>query len=94
MSDTLSDDPKIERLIALAERLIVALEGDITALKAGNPAAMPSMDPEVQKLSVLYGREAQNFDIRIAKSARPDLRQRFLAVTAKFREVLKLHARL
>jgi hypothetical protein len=90
----MNDEPKIERLIALAERLIVALEGDITALKAGNPAAMPSMDPAVQKLSVLYGREAQNFDIRTAKSAPPDLRQRFLVITAKFRDVLKLHARM
>ena len=90
----MNDEPKIERLITLAERLIVALEGDIAALKAGTPAAMPSMDPEVQKLSVLYGREAQNFDIRIAKAARPDLRTRFVTITAKFREVLQLHARM
>ena len=90
----MNDEPKIERLIAMAERLITALEGDIAALKAGQPAAMPSMDPEVQKLSVLYGREAQNFDIRIAKSARQELRLRFLAITAKFRDVLQLHARL
>jgi len=90
----MNDEPRIERLIALAERLIVALEGDITALKAGNPAAMPSMNPEVQKLSVLYGREAQNFDIRLAKSARQELCVRFLAITAKFRDVLKLHARM
>ncbi len=91
---SMSDEPRIERLIALAGRLIAALEGDIAALKAGTPSAMPSMDPEIQKLSVLYGREAQNFDIRIAKAARPDLCHRFLAITAKFRDVLKLHARL
>ena len=30
----------------------------------------------------------------IAKSARPDLRHRFLSITAKFRDVLKLHARM
>ena len=94
MSTVLSDEPRIERLIALAERLTTALEGDIAALKAGTPAAMPSMNPEVQKLSVLYGREAQNFDIRLAKSARSDLCLRFLAITAKFRDVLKLHARM
>jgi hypothetical protein len=89
-----NDEPKIERLIVMAERLITALEGDIAALKAGTPTAMPSMNPEVQKLSVLYGREAQNFDIRIAKSAREELRHRFLAITAKFRDVLQLHARM
>ena len=75
MSETkLQDAPRIERLIALAERLIVALEADIAALKAGKPGDMQSLDPEIQKLSVLYGREAQNFDIRIAKAAPPSLR--------------------
>src|ERR1700722_14520826 len=90
----MNDDPKIERLIAMAERLIVALESDIAALKAGTPFRMVSMDPEVQKLSIIYGREAQNFDIRIAKAAPVALRTRFLTITAKFRDVLQLHARM
>jgi len=95
MSETkLEDTPRIERLIMLAERLVVALEADIAALKAGKPTEMQSMDPEIQKLSVIYGREAQNFDIRIAKAAPPSLRERFLLITAQFRDVLKLHARM
>jgi hypothetical protein len=95
MSETkLQDAPRMERLISLAERIVVALEADIAALKAGKPGEMQSLDPEIQKLSVLYGREAQNFDIRIAKSAPPSLRERFLLATAKFRDVLQLHARM
>ena len=94
MSNNLQDAPRIERLISLAERLVEVLEADIAALKAGKPGDMKSMDPENQKLSALYGREAQNFDMRIAKSAPPSLRQRFMAVTGKFREVLQLHARM
>ncbi|HXS05940.1 MAG TPA: hypothetical protein VN723_04055 [Rhizomicrobium sp.] len=94
MSNTLEDAPRMERLISLAEKLVTVLEADIAALKAGKPGEMKSMDPENQKLSVLYGREAQNFDIRIAKSAPVSLRQRFMAITAKFREVLQLHARM
>jgi hypothetical protein len=90
----MNDDPKIERLITMAERLIAALESDITALKAGTPSRMVSMDPEIQKLSVIYGREAQNFDVRIARAAPLPLRTRFLTITAKFREVLQLHARM
>ena len=90
----MQDEPKIERLIAMAERLIVALESDIAALKKGTPSQMVSLDPEIQKLSVIYGREAQNFDMRIAKSAPAPLRNRFLAITAKFRDVLQLHARM
>ena len=95
MSETkLEDGPRIERLIALAERLVVALEGDIAALKAGKPGDMKSLDPEIQKLTAIYSREAQNFDIRIAKSAPPSLRERFMVITARFREILQLHARM
>ena len=90
----IADAPRIERMIALAEQLVTALEADIAALKAGKPQALVTADPEVQKLTLLYTREAQGFDPRIAQNAAPSLRQRFLAVTAKFREVLQLHARL
>ena len=93
MSDV-QDVPRIERLITMAERLVAALEADIDALKAGKPADMKSMTPEIQRLSALYGREAQNFDVRIAKSAPPTLRAKFVAITTKFREVLMLHARI
>jgi len=92
--EKLEDTPRIERLISLAERLITALESDIAELKNGRTATLKTNDPEIQKLTALYGREAQNFDPRIAQSAPPTLRQRFLTITAKFREVLQLHARM
>jgi hypothetical protein len=90
----MTDPDRIERMISLAERLVTVLESDIAALKSGNPAALQSADPEVQKLTAQYGREAQNFDIRIAQAAPVSLRTRFMTVTAKFREVLQLHTRL
>jgi hypothetical protein len=90
----MNDEPRIERLIGLAERLIAALENDIAALKAGKPQGLSAADPEFQRLTVVYGREAQGFDIRIAQNARAELRARFLAITGKFREVLRLHARM
>jgi hypothetical protein len=90
----LEDAPRIERLISLAERIIAALESDIAALQNGRTATLSTNDPEIQKLTALYGREAQGFDPRIAESAPPTLRQRFVAITAKFREVLQLHARM
>ena len=95
MSDVKPQDtPRIERLIAMAERLIVALESDIAALKDGRPQALATNEPEIQRLTAQYGLEAQNFDPRIAQSAPPTLRQRFIAITAKFREVLQLHTRM
>ncbi len=90
----MKDDSRIERLISLAERIIAALETDIAILKDGGNQALATADPEIQKLTVIYGREAQGFDPRIAQSAPGPLRQRFIAITAKFREVLQLHARM
>ena len=90
----MEDTPRIERLIMLAEKLVVALESDIAELKVGRTTTLQTNDPEIQKLTALYTREAQGFDPRIAQSAPPTLRQRFMAVTAKFREVLQMHARM
>jgi hypothetical protein len=90
----MEDSPRIERLIMLAEKLVVALESDIAQLKNGRTTTLKTNDPEVQKLTALYTREAQGFDPRIAQSAPPTLRQRFMAITAKFREVLQMHARM
>ena len=90
----MKDDSRIERLISLAERIISALEGDIAALKNGRTAALSTNDPEIQNLTAVYGREAKGFDVRLAQNAAPSLRQRFFAITAKFREVLQLHARM
>jgi hypothetical protein len=90
----MEDGARIERLIAMAERLVAVLENDIAALKAGTPAALRSAEPEIQLLTANYGREAHNFDVRIAQAAPAPLRSRLVAITAKFREVLQLHTRL
>jgi hypothetical protein len=90
----MKDDPRIERLIHMAERLITALEGDIAALKEGRAEALSTSDPEIQKLTAIYGREARGFDPKLAQNAPATLRQRFFTITARFREVLQLHARM
>jgi hypothetical protein len=89
-----ADSERIERLVKLAERLIDAIEGDIAALKAGKPQAMRTLDPEIQKLSAIYGREAHGLTADSAKAAPAPLRNRFVETTRKFRELLKLHARM
>ena len=85
---------KIERVIALAERLIAALEADIAALEANQPQAMRTLDPEVQKLSLLYAREAASLSAPLAKAAPAPLRDKLTATTARFREVLALQVRI
>jgi len=88
------DRAKVERLIVMAERLTDALEADIAALKSGHPRELKSLDPEIQKLYALYGREAQGVGIDDAKAAPSDLKGKFFAVTARFRDALMRHARI
>ena len=85
---------RIERLVKMAERLIEAVEADIAALKAGKPQNMRTTDPEIQRLSAMYGREAQGFSAEAAKAAPAPLRARFAETTRRFREALLLHARM
>ena len=89
-----ADPQKIELLIAMAERLIAAIEADIAALKAGRPQELRTIDPEIQRLSALYSREAAGLDPARAKVAPSELRRKFFDTTAKFRDALALHARL
>ena len=88
------ESERIERLVKMAERLMEAVEGDIAALKAGRPQAMRTTDPQMQRLSALYGREAQGFARDALKNVPPTLGRRFVETTAKFRELLTLHARM
>lgn len=88
------DKDKCERLIVMAERLNEAIAADIEALSTGKPQEMRSLDPEVQKMLLIYGREAQGVDPAQARSLPAELKKRLIAVTAKFRDSLGLQQRL
>lgn len=88
------DTRKIELLIAMAERLTAAIEADIEALKTGRPQEMRTLDPEIQRLTLTYSREAAGLDPQRARSAPAELRRRLVAATGRFRDVLCLHERL
>ncbi len=88
------EDARIERLIALAGRLIEALESDVAALRNGNPRGLRTIDPEILKVSALYSREAAGLSAAAAASAAPDLRRRLVEATARFRELLGAQTRL
>jgi hypothetical protein len=90
----MSDDARIERLIAMAERLIEALESDIAALRAGKARNLRTIEPEMLKLSTLYSREAAGLSPAAAGRAPRELRERLLAATAKFRDALASQTRL
>ncbi len=85
---------QFERLITMAGRLVQAIEADIDALRSGQPQQMRSLDPDVQKLLMLYTREAQSIDPARSKSAPAEIKKRLAAVTANFRNALSLQQRL
>lgn len=90
----MTEADKIKALILMAERLTEAFEADIAALKAGRPKEMRTLDPDIQKLTLQYGREAQDFDPLRCKSAPAELRKHFVTATGRFRDCLKLHAHM
>jgi hypothetical protein len=85
---------RIERLIALTERLTEALGGDIAALERGRAREMRSIAPDIQQLTLLYAREAAAVSPALAKAAPPAIRARLTQATKRFRETLALHARI
>ena len=87
-------EPKIERLIAMTERLTAVLEADIAALQRGRAREMRSIAPDIQQLTAFYGREAAGINPAIAKAALPATRARLAQATKRFRETLALHARV
>ena len=86
-----AEEQRIERLIAMAERLIQVLESDIAALRAGKPRDMRTIEPEILRLTALYSREASGLNPNAAGS---ELRRRLFDATGRFRDLLGTQMRL
>ncbi|HEX3811038.1 MAG TPA: hypothetical protein VH000_03240 [Rhizomicrobium sp.] len=84
----------VERLIAMSDRLSDALEADIESLKRGMPRQMRMLEPEMQKLSALFSREALGMNPTAAKALPPEPRKQLGLSTKRFRDALAMHARL
>ena len=89
----MSEEEKLQHLIKMAARLSDALQTDIDALKVGRPKVMRWIDPEIQKLSLIYSREIASLNPSEAKKAPLDLRKAFFNATQGVRELLQLHMR-
>jgi hypothetical protein len=87
-------NPKIERVLALTERLIEALKADIKALEQGRPREMRTIEPETQQLAALYGREANSINAATIKTLPAPVRAKLTEATARFQDALKLQQRL
>lgn len=86
------NEARIERVIAMAERLIEALAADIAALENGEPRKMRSIEPEIQQLTAQYGREAAALNANALRNQ--PLYSKLKTVTARLRDILLQHARL
>jgi len=89
-----TDPRKVEKLLALTERLIEALHDDIAALERGRPREMRSHTAEVQQLLALYTREANALGMAAIKTLPKAAHDRLTEATARFRETLAVHNRV
>jgi len=87
-------NPKIERVLALTERLTEALKGDIAALEKGRPREMRTIEPETQQLAAIYGREAASIPAATIKTLPAPTRARLADATTRFQDALRLQSRL
>ncbi len=87
-------EQKAQRLVSLGDRLADALAGDIESLKRGRPRDMKLIEPEIQQLTLLYGRDAKGLDAAQAKTLPAPLRALLETSTKRLHEKLGQHARL
>lgn len=90
----MSEEEKLRLLIRMAERLSEALQSDIDELEKGRPKVMRWIDPEIQKLSLVYTREIAALNPTETKKAPLDLRKAFFNAAQTMREQLQRHMRL
>ena len=87
----MTTDPKIARLMTMTEKLTAALENDIAALERGAPRDLRLPEPEIEQLSLLYGREAKDVDRAMLDALPKDIREALTAMTKRFHEALARH---
>jgi hypothetical protein len=87
-------NPKVERMLALTQRLTDALKADIAALERGRPREMRTIEPDMQQICALYAREAAQINAALVKTMPAATRTKLSEATKKFREALNYQSRL
>jgi hypothetical protein len=85
---------KLERLLAMSERLSAAITADIAALESGRPRDMKTIQPETQKLSALYERELSGFSPKETAAVPAELQAKCAAAAKRLSECLQRQQRL
>ena len=85
---------KVERVIALTDRIADILGADIAALERGSAQELRTNDPTVQQLTLQYTREAATVNAAVVKAVPPELRQKLTASTKRMNDALKRHQRV
>lgn len=91
MSDT---QARLQRILSISERLAAAIDADIKALESGRPKEMKSIEPETQKLSVLYEKELAGFSPKEAAGMPAELHAKLVASAKRLNDCLERQQRL
>jgi hypothetical protein len=85
---------KMERLRAMTGRLITALTMDVAALEQGRPRELKLIEPEFQRLSAQYEKEAAGLSRREIESVPAETRAEYIASVKQLDVLLKQQQRL
>lgn len=90
----MSNDDKAARLIAMTERLTEALNTDMAALERGRPREMRTIEPDMQQLAAILGRESAAFTLAMTKTIAAATRARLIDATKRFKDTLGRQTRM
>jgi len=90
----MTDAERAENLLSLTERLVAAVEADITLLQTGNYPPLALVDPVIDQLSAAYTREVTAVKKAGLKDAPAPLLASLKAAAAKLKDLLKRHAKI
>jgi hypothetical protein len=85
---------KADRLIAMTERLTDALKADMIALERGRPREMRTIEPDMQQLAAIFGRESAAFTVAMTKSIPAATRTKLIETTRRFKDTLTKQTRM
>jgi hypothetical protein len=85
---------KLERLLAMTGRLTTALTMDVAALEQGRPREFKLIEPEFQRLSAQYEKEASGLSRREIESVSAEQRAAYVTSVKQLATLLKQQQRL
>ncbi len=90
----MNDAERAENLLSLTERLVAAVEADISSLQRGKYPPLALTDPVIEQMSAIYGREVGAMKKTGLKDAPAALLSSLRLAAAKLKDLLQRHGKI